>query len=78
MQKAYTPSAPSNLRAFFPEALKFYRKHAKYTQEELGMASGISSTHISHFEAGRRLPSLDNFKDLVIALNVPPQELLGL
>jgi Helix-turn-helix. len=38
---------------------------------------GINNTQLSHFECGRRIPSLIVFQDLCILYHVEPQEILA-
>jgi transcriptional regulator with XRE-family HTH domain len=47
-----------------------------FSQARLAEECGLSQTQISLFEAGRRLPSLDQFVRLARALDVPFQRLL--
>jgi transcriptional regulator with XRE-family HTH domain len=42
----------------------------------LATKAGLEPTHLSHFEAGRRVPSLHNFVQIVNALGVSADELL--
>jgi transcriptional regulator with XRE-family HTH domain len=60
----------------FAQNLLLYRTRRGMTQEALAEACGIRNTHISHFEHGRRRPSLGNFVRLCNALNVEPRNLL--
>lgn len=60
----------------FAKNLYVWRTQRKMTQEALAQACGIRNTHISHFERGRRSPSLKNFAKLCNALNIDPQNLL--
>lgn len=52
----------------FGTTLKSIREQEGHTQATLAKATGISAMHISHFECGRRLPSLENFRALMLAL----------
>ncbi len=60
--------------ANFAERLRREREKLSLTQAALADKCGLTQTHISHFEAGRRLPSLSNFiaigKSLGISLDV--------
>jgi len=47
------------------------------TQGQLARASGLSQARVSLFEAGRRLPSLDQFIRIARALDVPLQRLFS-
>lgn len=51
---------------------------AGLTQEELARKCGLTAFHISHFECGRRLPSLKNYAALVKALNTNAEQMIGL
>lgn len=64
-----------SLRYRFPLKLKAARRNKGWSLEYLGKLSGLTGDHIGHFEAGRRLPSLENFDALCIALNVTPEKL---
>jgi len=60
----------------FAESLRRNRKWAGLTQDQLGTMCGLPGQQISHFESGRRAPSLKNFCALCNALRVMPEELL--
>ena len=60
-------TADSWIMAFGP-TLKDIREDEGLTQEELAQKTGLTAMHISHFECGRRLPSLENFRALILAL----------
>ena len=47
------------------------------SQSELAARSGLSQTQVSYFEAGTRLPSLDQLLRIARALNVSIQRLLA-
>lgn len=47
------------------------------TQKDLSKKTGINPMHISHFENGRRLPNLINFKRLCKAFGTPAGNLLS-
>jgi tetratricopeptide (TPR) repeat protein len=55
----------------FGGALRFHRKRARITQDELGRAVGYSREHIAHLESGRRLPDVTT----IAALFVPALDL---
>ena len=61
----------------FPQRLRTVREHRQLDQIELASLSGIPSTSISHFEAGRRKPSLVSLRSLADALQVSIDYLLG-
>lgn len=58
------------------EHVRRARRARGYSQERLSRECGLSQAHISLFEAGRRLPSLDQFVRLARVLDVPLQRLL--
>ena len=61
----------------FPARLREVRERSGLEQTELSVLSGIPATSISHFEAGRRKPSLVNLRNLADALKVSVDYLLG-
>ena len=61
----------------FANRLKEARKAKDLTQEAVGKLSGIPTAAISHFEVGRRAPSLENLHRLADALGVSVDYLLG-
>ena len=61
----------------FPARLREVRERGGLEQAELSVLSGIPATSISHFEAGRRKPSLVNLRNLADALKVSVDYLLG-
>ena len=61
----------------FPARLREVRERGGLGQAELSTLSGIPATSISHFEAGRRKPSLVNLRNLADALKVSVDYLLG-
>jgi transcriptional regulator with XRE-family HTH domain len=48
------------------------------TQSELAQKAGMTAMHVSHFECGRRLPSLENFAALMRVLGGHSEYLLEL
>lgn len=65
---SHPPSSPvSTLPDSFGAALRFLRKRARLTQEELGRAVGYSREQIARLENGSRLPDLA----VIAALFVP-------
>lgn len=48
------------------------------SQAELARKTGLDPTAISHLESGRREPSLETFRKVVLALNVSADNLLGI
>jgi len=65
-----------NNAAHFHQRLRLIREARGMTQADLAKASGINATQIAHFEGGKRLPSLDNFRTLVLALHCTADYLL--
>lgn len=61
----------------FAVRLRACRLSAELTQEQLALRAGLHPSAISHFESGRRTPSLDNLIYLVQALGVSADRLLG-
>ncbi len=61
----------------FKDNLKVFRLDRKMTQEKLSQKAGLTPEWISHFETGRRKPSMDNLIKLANALNVTLDELTG-
>lgn len=61
----------------FPERLRDTRERRNLEQSALSAISGIPATSISHFEAGRRKPSLVNLRNLADALEVSIDYLVG-
>lgn len=61
----------------FGERLRHIREQKQLTQAELAQKFGVQPSAISHFESGRRSPSLDNLKRLADALAVTIEYLLG-
>ena len=69
--------AESNDADPFPARLRDTREQRGLEQAKLSVLSGIPATSISHFEAGRRRPSLVNLRNLADALKVSIDYLLG-
>lgn len=62
----------------FAESLKRLRMSRGMQQKHVGIAMGIDRNRISNWELGYSMPTLKTFRDLCIALNCPPGDLLGL
>ena len=60
----------------FAPRLKAMRLLHGLTQDELAKRCGWTEGTISHFECGRRSPSLENFVKLCNALKCSPEQLL--
>jgi len=61
----------------FAQRLRAARELRKMSQSELAEKSGLLPSAVSHFETGRRLPSLTNLKALSDGLNVTTDYLIG-
>ena len=61
----------------FPVRLRETRNLRGLDQAKLGELANIPATSISHFESGKRKPSLDNLRKLADALQVSIDYLLG-
>lgn len=60
----------------FGARLKIIRGIKNLTQQEVAEKSGLVAAHVSHFETGERLPSLENLRVLCKALNVSADYLI--
>ncbi len=60
-----------------PVALRQYRTSAGLTQAQLGDRAGLSGFWISHYESGRRMPTVENLCRLADALELDVGVLLG-
>ncbi len=60
------------------ETIRFLRRRAELSQEELAEASGIHTTEISRLENGKRNPKWETMKRLAIGLEVPCWHLVAL
>lgn len=65
-----------NIAEKFGSRLKSIRRAKILTQQDLGIKSGMDSSHISHFEQGTRSPSLENILKLCKGLKCKPGRLL--
>ena len=59
------------------EKLKIARKNKGWTQQELGNKLWISKVSICGYEKGTRIPTIDNFIQLLDTLEVSADFLLG-
>lgn len=64
------------LRHILPQRIKHHRTAQRLSQAALATKAGLAPTHLSHFEAGRRIPTLENFVQIVNALGISADELL--
>lgn len=62
----------------FHELLRTMREERNMTQADLGRASGMEQSLISHFECGRRKPCMANFARLCDALFLRPIDIVAL
>ena len=62
----------------FAQKLKSVRESRGLQQKELGAKMGIDPNRISNWELGYSMPQLSVFRELCVALNCPPGDLLGL
>ncbi len=60
----------------FKENLRAYRQARLMTQKELAKKTGLTDVWISHYENGRRLPSVPNLIKLADALSITLDELV--
>lgn len=58
------------------ERIRKARADKGYTQERLGEACGLSTSHIGHIERGSRIPSLDTIFRIASTLTVSLDSLL--
>ena len=75
-RRFYRPKDPGYGRVL-SHRLSDARAHAGLGQAELARRIGIPASSISHFEAGRRKPSLNSLYKLAEALDVSTDYLLG-
>lgn len=61
----------------FGERLARARERKGWSQTDLANRTGLQPAAVSHFECGRREPSLANLRRLVIALDCDAGELIG-
>lgn len=66
------------VRLFSPRRMRELRKRRRLTQEQLAIQAGVSSSIVSHWEAGAAAPAGPTFVRLAAALNVEPIELTTL
>ena len=61
----------------FKETLKKLRMGNTLSQSGLAKIAGLEPSHISHYECGRRIPSVPNLIKLSKALNCTMEELIN-
>jgi transcriptional regulator with XRE-family HTH domain len=62
-------------KADYASAIRHVRIRAKLSQRKLASAVGVHPTHISHLEAGRRLPSIEVVEAIAFACWTTPAKL---
>ena len=67
----------SALRETFAKVLRATRVERELTQAALAELTGLEPCAISHFEAARRTPHVENLVRLANALNCTTDSLLG-
>lgn len=72
-----SPEAWSEILSGLETRLRAARALRGMSQSELARKCGLHPSHIAHFEAGRRVPSLGHFKRLCNGLGANAGELLG-
>lgn len=72
-----TAPTPAPLISGFSVHLRAIRQSLGWTQERLARKAGMPTSAISHYESGRRSPSLDNLVQIADALDVSIDLLLG-
>lgn len=60
-----------SLRAVFTENLKFYRKKAGLSQQQLAERCGMATNYLSEIEREQKFPSVETIERLSAELNVP-------
>lgn len=68
---------PRSTEHRFEQRLKIARSLKRWAQSDLADATGFAVSAISHFECGRRAPSLASLARLADALGVTTDFLLG-
>lgn len=58
------------------DRIKQMRLELEMTQDQLGYACGLKKSHISHFETGRRVPTLGSIEKLMIGFNCTHGDIL--
>lgn len=59
------------------ENIRFFRKQAGLTQEELAARFGSRKTLISNYEIGRNTPDIETLWELADIFNITIDELVG-
>lgn len=69
-------TSDSNLYKIIGELVRYTRKRAGLTQDELANRAGLTRTSITNLEAGNQQIRVHTLLNLAKALGVSPQELL--
>lgn len=59
------------LRKVFTENLKFYRKNAGLSQQQLAEKCDIATNYLSEIERGYKFPSIELIERISTELNIP-------
>lgn len=59
------------------ENIKFYRKKARYSQEQIARKLGVTQGSVSSWETGRNLPDTQTMISLAKVLDVPVENLVS-
>lgn len=62
--------------AQFGNNLRYCRRRAGFSQEELGYLASLHRTEVGLLERGERVPRVDTLVKLAGGLSIPPEELL--
>lgn len=60
-----------SLRTVFIENLKFYRKNAGLSQQQLSEKCEIATNYLSEIERGQKFPSIELIERISTVLNLP-------
>ena len=66
-----------NLAKAFGQTLRHYRGRAGLTQEALAARIGSVSSYIRFLEHGQKVPTINTFHLLCVALSVDPHEFMA-
>lgn len=61
----------------FGNNLRYCRRRADFSQEEVGFRASLHRTEIGLLERGERIPRIDTLVKVATALEVAPEELLA-
>lgn len=67
-----------NFNKLFSENLRSLRTERKYTQKDIAEKLDISPSTYANWEQGRREPSINDIYNLLIALEIEPNELFDI